>query len=90
MGRAHVGEGALTTFEWPRKSVLTGSIFRLPMRLVDPSLTERLAEAGADSLLLSLHSHIPDIHDKILKIEEGLSRRYSESETRSIPVFMWD
>lgn len=39
------------------------------VHLANGALTQGLADAGLDSLLLSLHSHIPEVHDRILKLE---------------------
>ena len=51
-------------FEWV--NIQTNGV-----RLEDRELAESLAEAGTDSLLLSLHSHVPEIHDQIIKIDGG-------------------
>jgi len=51
-------------FEWV--NIQTNGV-----RLEDRELAQSLAEAGTDSLLLSLHSHVPEIHDQIIKIDGG-------------------
>lgn len=42
------------------------------IRLADPERVRALAEAGLDSVLISIHSHRPEVHDAVMKVPGAL------------------